>query len=262
MRKRGDRSGREPILGGDRAAGLSGLEPALGSQFGPLYGQFRVEGLEAPPVPGRRRPLVMLADVDESTGELIGLLARSNGYDVRCIEAGDGALAVVRALGPNLIVVGLNLQSPDGLDLIRRLRSDADRSVSGTAVIAMDTQYGIYPILRTFECGADDYLEMPYEAPALLRTWRRAVGHLRRPAPVTALLNGDDLIRRCAITHLLSTRPDGLEEALAELLWQPDPAVRGLVRWALQRLGTEQARIALQREADSPWQEQDAPPGG
>ncbi len=246
-------TGSEPVLGGEHAARLSGLEPALSRAFGPPYGRFRVAGCEAPTVPGRRLPLVVLADMDDSTGELVALLAASNGYDVRRSGDGNHALGMVRALEPNLLVVGLRPPALDGLDLVRRLRCDRDRLVQGIPVIVMDVHYGVQSILSAFQSGADDYLEMPYEVPVLLRAWRRAVARLRRPAPLTALLNEDDLVRRAALAHLLASRPDRLEEALGELLWQPIPEVRAAVRWALQRIGTGQALAILEREAQSSW---------
>ncbi len=239
-------NGNEPTLGGKRAVRLSGMEPALSREFMPLYGRFRVKGLEAPSVVGRRRPLVVLAECDYGIAELAYLIGDSNGYDVRLVEDGDQALGAVRALQPNLLVVSMRLPVVDGLEVIQQVRSDRDQLICHIPILVMDVQHDRRLVLSAFEAGADDYLEMPYELPVMLRSWRRVTGSSLRPSPLTALLNEDRTIRRVAISYLLEVQPEGLAFGLGELLWQPDPLVRALVRWALLRLGTDEAHAVLE----------------
>ena len=254
-------SGQEPELGGRHSLRQTGMEPALSREFGPLYGRFRLEGLEAPPVEGRRRPLVVLADYDDSTAELAHLLADSNGYEVRRTDNGREAWGLVRALEPNMLVVNIRLPGINGLDLIQRVRSAVEETVSRTPILIMDARYGRQALLAAFKSGADDYLEMPYEVPVMLRCWHRVVKGPLRPPPLTALLNEDAMIRQVALSYLLEARPSGLEVGLGELLWQPDPVIRSAAQWALRWLGTEEALAVLERTRNV-WQadETSAPP--
>lgn len=237
-------SGDEPILRNECGA-LSGMEPALSRQFGPPYGRFRMKGFEAPPVTGRRRPLVLLAISDQGSGELASLLANSNGYDVRICTDGAEALTLVRTLVPDLLVVGIRLINLDGLSLIRHLRASPDPLVKALPVLVMNVVHRADALWQAFESGADDYLEMPYEITGLLAAWRRVCGGRRQPAPLTALFNGQESIREVAADYLIKTHPAGLETALGEMLWQPDPEVRRTVRALLARLGTAEAREML-----------------
>jgi DNA-binding response OmpR family regulator len=223
------------------------MEPALSGVYGDPYGRYRLQGLEAPPVAGRRRPLVILAEFDDGTADLVCLLAESNGYDVRRARDGKQALGMVRALEPDLLVASFRLPGLDGLGLIKAVRSIPDKLVQRIPILVMDVHDNHRDLMAAFAHGADDYLPLPCELQDMLRAWRRVTGHLRRPAPLTALLNGDLAVQQSAIEFLLDSRPEGLELALGELLWQPTPEVRQAVRRTLKRLGTPEAEAVLSR---------------
>jgi len=244
-------TGRDPFLGGKQALQVSGHEPSLSRSWADSYGRFQVPGLEAPPASGRRRPLAVHAEFDENTAELVALLAESNGYHVRHAPDGPAAVNLIRALEPNLAVVSLRLPGFDGFQVIREVRADADPLISLSPILVMEERQGERFVLEAFRSGADDYLELPYEVPVLLRAWRRVAGFLHRPAPLTALTNPDGLIREVALSYLLEMRPAGLEDGLGDLLWQPDPTVRSTVRDALRRLGTSEAEAVLARASQS-----------
>nr|MBN1229718.1 response regulator [Anaerolineae bacterium] len=240
-------TGAEPGISLSHLLRSSGLEPGLSHLFEDRYGHWQVEGLEAPEVCGRRRPLVALAEYDNNLAELVCLLAESNGYDVRRTDNGAHLLALVKSLQPDMVVTGLRLPGMSGLELIRQLRVNEDPLISHVPVLILDVRHSGHAAWKVFESGADDYFEMPGELTAMLRAWRRVVAHIRRPSPLTALLNEDEIVRNTALSFLLETQPPGLEAGLGELLWQPDPAVRMLVRWALRLLNTQESQEILSR---------------
>lgn len=241
------RTGREPSLGGQDRAQLTGMEPSLGRDFAPVYGRFRVRGLEAPDVVGRRRPLVVFADHDPDTAHLIQLVATSNGYEVRATDNGHECSRLLGALQPDILILNIRLGGASGLDVIRRTRQDADEVIRSVPVLVMDVHSHPQDVLESFAAGADDYLEMPYDMHVMLRCWRRVTSAVRRPAPLTALQNEDTKIRQVALSHLMKHRPDGLVEGLSDLLWSASPEVSLQVRWALRQLGTPDALAALAR---------------
>lgn len=242
--KRTRPNGREPQLGGKY---ITGMEPALSREFGSPYGPFRQSGLEAPPVVGRRRPLVVLAEPDDSAAELVVLLAGSNGYEVRRTADGREAFRMVHALEPNLIVVKKRLLGLNGLEMIYRMRKDPNKLISRLPILVMDVYHHRQDVLSAFKFGADDYLMMPYDASSLLSCWNRVIARFLRPAPLTALLNQNEIVRRAALSYLLESRPDGLVVGLSDLLYQPDPSIRSAVSWALRTIGTGEALSALER---------------
>lgn len=238
-------TGREPLLGGQHSVHLTGMEPALGRDFAPLYGEFRVRGLEAPGVIGRRRPMVVSADYDPDTSHLIELIAGSNGYEVRTTDSGLECFRMVEALLPDVLVLNIRLPGIGGLELIRQLRQSTQERVRRLPILVMDVLSNPRDVMNAFEAGADDYLEMPYDVQVMLRSWRRVTGHARRPEPLTALLNEDAKIRQVALSYLLNERPEGLVQGLIDLLWIVSPDVNLQIRWALRQLGTPDALAAL-----------------
>jgi CheY-like chemotaxis protein len=143
------------------------------------------------------------------------------------------------------------LPTLDGAEVMRRVRSDANPVVARVPILVMDVRHWHQSVLMAFRSGADDYLTMPYEVQDLLRCWQRVAGGVRRPSPLTALLNADVTIRQTAIAYLLEMRPEGIIDGLRELLQHPDPVVRGEAHWALSRLGTPEALAALRQ--GHPW---------
>lgn len=236
-------SGNEPGLGGHQV--LTGMEPALSRDFQLRYGLFRMKGLEAPDVSGRRRPLVVLAERDPDTAQLVHLIADSNGYQVRLTNDGAEAWQLLRALLPDMLVTNLVLIGMGGLELIRRVRTGEQAWSQSLPVLVMDVHHRHQDVMAAFAGGADDYLEMPYDLGALLRCWRRLLSARRRPSPLTALQNEDAMIRQVALSDLLERCPDGLVDGLSGYLWHPDRTLRAAARWALRRVGTAEALAAL-----------------
>lgn len=236
-------SGNEPGLGGHQA--LTGMEPALSREFRSPYGLFRMKGLEAPAVSGRRRPLAVLAERDPDTAQLVHLVADSNGYHVKLTDDGAEAWQLLRALTPDMLVTNIRLIGMNGLELIRRVRTDKKNGLQSLPVLVMDVHHRHQDVLAAFASGADDYLEMPYDLGVMLRCWRRLLSLCRRPSPLTALQNEDAMIRQVALSDLLDRCPDGLVDGLSEYLWHPDLTLRAAARWALRRVGTDEALAAL-----------------
>jgi CheY-like chemotaxis protein len=222
------------------------MEPALSREFGPLYGLFRMKGLEAPAVTGRRRPLVVLAERDLDTAQLVYLLAESNGYHVKSTDDGMQAWQMVKTFTPDLLVTNLQLVGMKGLELIRRVRADERAVVQSLPILVMDVHHRHQDVMAAFKSGADDYLEMPYDLSGLLRCWRRELAACHRPSPLTALQSEDVMIRQVALSDLLERRPEGLVGGLSGYLWHPDETLRAAVRWALRQIGTEEAQAVLE----------------
>ncbi|NDJ54676.1 MAG: response regulator [Chloroflexi bacterium] len=236
-------NGREPIISFNTS--VSGREPSLGREARAIYGDARVPGLEAPEVPGRRRPLVVVATYDRSSGELTRLIATSNGYDVRVEPDGQMALSLVQALEPNLLVLSLRLLTLNGFDLMQAIRRDPNPLISHLPILVMSGSQQRQDVLRAFNCGADDYLTKPYEIPDMLRCWRRAASLVQRPTPLTALVSDHAMVRQVALAVLLKQRQPGLIDGLARLLFHPDKSIQSAVAWALRRIGTDDALSLL-----------------
>jgi two-component system, OmpR family, response regulator MprA len=133
---------------------------------------------------GRPRVLVVEDDTD-----IAGVLRRSldkEGYDVRVAMDGEAALEEAGDFAPDAVVLDLGLPKLDGVEVLRRLRTDGDVPILVlTARDALDSR------VEGLDSGADDYLVKPFEREELLARLRALLR--RRPPRGSAYLVVGDL---------------------------------------------------------------------
>ena len=93
----------------------------------------------------------------------------------RLIEAHDGEAGVAKALemGPDLILMDIQLPKISGLEAMRRLR--AQPSMAATPIIAITSFALSGDDLKAKEAGATAYLAKPYSPRDLLALIRKIV---------------------------------------------------------------------------------------
>jgi DNA-binding response OmpR family regulator len=101
---------------------------------------------------------------------------RDEGYEVRVEVRGDRAVAAVRDLRPDLVVLDIMLPGRSGLDVLRDLRSAGDT----VPVLVLTAKGDVVDRVVGLELGADDYLPKPFAVRELLARVRAL---LRRAAP-------------------------------------------------------------------------------
>ena len=74
----------------------------------------------------RRRPLVVLAEDNEDTRNVYGLILRHFGYDVADAPTGEEAVTITRLLHPDLVLMDIGLPGIDGWEASSILKSDPD----------------------------------------------------------------------------------------------------------------------------------------
>ena len=74
--------------------------------------------------PGTRRPVVLLAEDNDDTRRVYGLILRHYGYQVVEATTGVEAVDVARAICPNLVLMDIGLPGIDGWQASRILKND------------------------------------------------------------------------------------------------------------------------------------------
>jgi two-component system, OmpR family, alkaline phosphatase synthesis response regulator PhoP len=110
------------------------------------------------------------------------------GFAVVVASDGPGALTAVRQHHPDLLVLDLGLPGLDGLDVTRRLRTDAE--TADLPIVMLTARDDEIDKLLGLELGADDYLTKPF-SPRELVARVRAV--LRRSERGEAAAAGDHI---------------------------------------------------------------------
>jgi DNA-binding response OmpR family regulator len=103
-----------------------------------------------------RQPGVLLIEDDRVMARMYQLSLGELGYDVRIAPDGETGLAAIREARPEVVLLDLRLPKVDGIEVLRRLQSDA--GLDGTRVIVLSNQ-GVDEVVRTtLELGAVDYV--------------------------------------------------------------------------------------------------------
>ncbi len=115
---------------------------------------------------------VLVIDDDENIVDLLGTYLRQEGFQVDVAHDGVAGLAKARQFQPNMIVLDIMLPGLDGLEVLRRLRSESSAYVVMLTAKAEETDK-----IVGLSVGADDYVTKPF-SPRELTARIRAI--LRR----------------------------------------------------------------------------------
>ncbi len=119
-----------------------------------------------PPAPWARPPRVVLADDHEPTLPFYQEMLIRQGAQVTVARTGDEALAQVRAQRPDVAILDIQMPGIDGLEAIRRIRSDP--GLAGVPVIALTALTMPGDRERCLAAGASTYLAKPVGLRALV----------------------------------------------------------------------------------------------
>ena len=123
----------------------------------------------APP----RKPLLLIADDDPEILGLLSLRFAKAGFDV--IEAADGlaTLRQARERRPDVLILDVMMPGRTGWEVARELRSDEQLANVGIVMLTAigETMNAVTSPLY----GADEYVDKPFEFPALEARVRRVL---------------------------------------------------------------------------------------
>jgi DNA-binding response OmpR family regulator len=103
--------------------------------------------------------MILVADDDQSTRDLIGTLLRKAGHEVT--EAIDGDFAYMQATMsvPDLIFLDVMMQGIDGWEVLTRLKREAE--TSEIPVVMLTGRSGLEDVSKSISLGASDVLIKP-----------------------------------------------------------------------------------------------------
>ncbi len=131
-------------------------------------------GEEKPTDGPARRKLVLVAEDDEKTRNLLGQVMRRGGYRVALAEDGLGAANLLKRAIPDLIIIDLKMPRMDGFQLIEILkRYDTSAQIPTVVLTGVD---GPFELDRALRLGVDDYLVKPISPRKLLIKVRSIIG--------------------------------------------------------------------------------------
>ena len=153
------------------------LEPAA-----PVSTIFDLLEESAPPARrsgahGQPASKVLLVDDEDSLRKVMRDLLERDGYVVTEARDGVQALDQVDRVGPDIIVLDLNMPGLDGYGVLSHLRSRP--ATADIPVIVLTAKSDEDNEVRVFELGADDFLTKPFRARALSARLEAVLGRRR-----------------------------------------------------------------------------------
>jgi CheY-like chemotaxis protein len=138
----------------------------------PPHAHATANGRVATAQPAPRRKVVLVLEDHASVGGLIAGLLRQEGY--RAVRAWDPqeALRLARGRTPDLVLLDLNLAYPDGLEVLRQVRSFEATRRAPIVVVAG----GNLMLTPEDEEMVDGVVRKPFDIDMMLNEVRRALG--------------------------------------------------------------------------------------
>ena len=138
-----------------------------------------------PPNDLERAVRVLVVDDEPLITEMLSVGLGYEGFEVHVAATGPEALEQAERVRPDAVVLDLMLPGLDGLEVCRRLRSDA--STAGVPIIMLTAKSDEVDRVVGLEVGADDYVAKPF-SPKELVARVRAVLRRSRPSQPTRVL--------------------------------------------------------------------------
>jgi two-component system phosphate regulon response regulator PhoB len=109
---------------------------------------------------------ILVVDDEEDIRELVRYNLTKGGFNVVTAASGEEGLSLAQEIKPCLIVLDIMLPGIDGLEVCRRLKSNAaTRTIPVVIISALGEEKDV---VAGLELGADDYVSKPFSPGVLL----------------------------------------------------------------------------------------------
>ena len=107
----------------------------------------------------RRRAVILVVEDDSALREFL-CTALADEFDVECAASGEEAIELAQATRPDVVLLDVMLPGVNGLDVVRRIRSDP--TLSGIPVLVM-TAFSEIDAGEAEAAGANRFLAKPFD---------------------------------------------------------------------------------------------------
>jgi UDP-3-O-acyl N-acetylglucosamine deacetylase len=114
---------------------------------------------------------VLIVDDDAHVIQTVTHLLHDEGFDTAFAIDGHHAIQQVQMIEPDVVLLELWLPGQDGMETLRRLRSESPKTV----VVMMSGHGSLRMAVKAMQLGAADYLEKPFAIGDVIHAVRRAL---------------------------------------------------------------------------------------
>ncbi|BCR03123.1 hypothetical protein DESUT3_01920 [Desulfuromonas versatilis] len=127
-------------------------------------------------VTGKTGHLLIVEDSPTQAAQLSHVL-ESNGFEVRRAGNGKEALLAMQQARPQMVISDILMPEMDGYELCRQMRRDPD--LMTIPIILLTTLHDPTDIIKSLECGANNFLIKPYDDQQLLYRISQLVSNIQ-----------------------------------------------------------------------------------
>jgi two-component system phosphate regulon response regulator PhoB len=124
----------------------------------------------------RQRPLILLAEDEGDVSLVTKTRLEANGFDVAVAADGEEALARLRELKPDLVLLDLKMPKLDGYQVCRSIKESPETRAIPVILFSASSSHSLALRDKCLELGADDHVRKPYVPEELLAKIRRLLG--------------------------------------------------------------------------------------
>ena len=117
---------------------------------------------------------VLIADDEPNIVISLEFLMKREGHRVSVARDGDAALAMVRELKPDLVLLDVMMPGRSGFDVCQAVRSD--EALSGVKVLMLSAKGRDTDVAKGSALGADAYMTKPFSTRELAEKVRELLG--------------------------------------------------------------------------------------
>lgn len=128
-------------------------------------------------MPGGAEAHLLVVDDNEMNRDVLTRRLSRLGHQISLAEDGDEALAKIRAVSYDLVLLDIMMPKVSGYEVLEQVK--ADPATRGTPVIVISAIDELESVVRCIEAGAEDYLFKPFN-PVLLKARVTATLEKRR----------------------------------------------------------------------------------
>src|SRR5918999_839939 len=132
----------------------------------------------------------LVVDDEPSLAELVSMMLRMEGWEVRTAADGGGAIRQAREFHPDVVVLDVMLPDLHGLEVLRQLRIASP----GLPVLLLTAKDAVEDRIAGLTAGGDDYVTKPFSLEEVTLRLRGLLRRSRVSAPREAELVVGDLV--------------------------------------------------------------------
>lgn len=113
---------------------------------------------------------VLTIDDDTAITELLAMLLRTHGYEVKTVNTGEEGVDAIKKYNPHVVILDLMMPGMDGWQVCKNVRE-----FSNVPIVILSALDDPAMIASALDAGADDYLVKPVSSSILIAHLNRLI---------------------------------------------------------------------------------------